>query len=101
MSKASENRKTLYNFGKWFWHRGAYWGDKILTLIYLLLFGLLIISWRLTQWGYTQSIKGLKRFFGAIQTYRDGKRHKRDWQEYGRRPAYGSMIPMTEKDEKQ
>ncbi len=68
------------------WSILAYWGDKLLTLIYLLLFGLLIISWRLITWGYTMSIKGLKRFFGAIQTYRDGKRHKRDWKEYGRRP---------------
>lgn len=92
MSKASNRRR-------WLWQRISYWGDKLLTLIYLLLFGLLIISWKLMQWGYTNAIKGLKRFFGAIQTYRDAKRHKREWKEFGQRPVYGSMISMTEKDE--
>lgn len=79
MSKASNRRR-------WVWQRISYWGDKLLTLIFYLFVGLFIISYKLTRWGSTKSINLLKRFYGAIQTYRDAKRHKRDWQIYGLKP---------------
>ncbi len=83
MSKASENRKTLYNFGKWLWHRLAYWGDKLLTLIYLLLFGLLIGSWRLSRWGYGKLTRGLKYVYSQISLFRRAKRYEDDYKKLG------------------
>ncbi len=68
---------------KWIWHRISYWGDKLLTLTFYLLVGVSIIAYKLTIKGKNGLITLLKRGWGGIQTYRDAKRHKRDYKEYG------------------
>ncbi len=84
--------KTL----QWLWQRISYWGDKILTWTFYILFGLVILSWRLTRWALTGLLASFKRFTGmlysAYKDWRMARRIRKDFKEYGYRKPDQRVI---------
>ncbi len=100
MSKESNRRKFVYNIGKWLWTKGAYWGDKLLTLVYLVLFGLFILAYKIINKGLRKAwvlslfvLGGIKSHW---QAYRLQKRIKTDFQNYGIRDYYKEQREAEE-----
>lgn len=72
---------------KWLWHRIAYWGDKLLTLVFYLLVGLFILGYRfinmvrIKAWNtFLFVTRGIK---SAWKDWRMGRRIKNDFKNYG------------------
>lgn len=76
-----------YETIKWLWQRISYWGDKLLTMIFYLFFGVFILSWRFIRWALTGLLASSKRLFRMLYSgYKDwrmGRRMKHDFKEYG------------------
>ena len=72
------NKMKGYNQLKWLWHRIAYWGDKTLTLIFYLVFGLVILSWKLSGWLLRKTWSLLNYIYGSYQDWRLFRKIKRE-----------------------
>ncbi len=95
MSKESNRRKFVWNFFKWLWQRIAYWGDKVLTFGFYIVFGLFILSYRLMRWvrewsskGFMYAMRGIKSHW---QAYRLQKRIKYEYDVLGKKDYYKEL----------
>ncbi|KKN58873.1 hypothetical protein LCGC14_0547800 [marine sediment metagenome] len=89
-----------YKTIQYLWQRISYWGDKLLTVIFYLLVGVFILSWRFMRWVKEWSWKSFLYVTRGISShwraYRLQKRIKYDWDALGKKDYYKEL---REKDE--